>query len=86
MRLLPDENLSPAVSAFSPRRRCGTCQPEWGTVARYLLSILLWWVGSVDPRDVGDLRRFGRLAEEPFGVCRVGGAEYTGTLVADCFG
>jgi len=38
-------------------------------------------VGSVDPRDFGDLRRFGRFVDEPFGV---GGVECAGTLVADC--
>jgi hypothetical protein len=51
---------------------------------RYLLGVLLWLVGSVDPRDLRDLRRFGWFADEPFRVCGVGGVEYAGALVADC--
>lgn len=43
-------------------------------------------VGSVDPRGVGELRRFGPFADEPFGVCGVGGIAYTGTLVTDRLG
>jgi len=43
-------------------------------------------VGSVDPRDFRDLRRFGRFADESFGVFGVGSVEYAGTLVADCLG
>ena len=43
-------------------------------------------VGSVDPRDFRDLRRFGRFADEPFRVFGVGGVEYAGTLVADGLG
>ena len=50
------------------------------------MSILLWLVGSVDPRGFGYLWWFGRCADEPFGVCGVGGVEYTGPLVADCLG
>ena len=43
-------------------------------------------VGWVDPRAGGELRWFGRLADEPFRACGVGGVEYAGTLVADCLG
>src|SRR5574337_565594 len=43
-------------------------------------------VGSVDPRNVGDLRRFGWFADEPFWVFGVGGVEYAGTFVADRLG
>jgi hypothetical protein len=53
---------------------------------RCLLSVLLWMVGSVDPRDFRDLRPFGRFADEPFRVFGAGGVEYAGTLVADCLG
>ncbi|ORB10955.1 hypothetical protein BST37_21595 [Mycobacterium noviomagense] len=53
---------------------------------RGIYCILLWLVGAVDPRDFGDLRRFGRLADEPFGMCGISGVEYAGALVADCFG
>jgi hypothetical protein len=55
-------------------------------VARYLLSVLLWLVGSIDPRGFGDRRRFGRFADEPFRVCGVGGGEYAGAFVADHLG
>ena len=53
---------------------------------RYLLSVLLWSVGSVDPGVFRDRGWFGRFADEPFGVCGVGGAEDAGTLFADCLG
>ena len=53
---------------------------------RCLVSVLLWLVGSVDPRGVGHSRWFGRFAAEAFGVCGVGGAEYAGTLVTDGLG
>jgi hypothetical protein len=43
-------------------------------------------VGSVDPRDFGDLWWLGRFADEPFRVFGVGGVEYAGTLVAYCLG
>jgi hypothetical protein len=43
-------------------------------------------VGSVDPRDFGDLGRFGRSADESFRVCGVGVGEDGGALVADDLG
>ncbi len=67
-----------------PRRASEPVNLNEATVERYLLSILLWLVGSVDPRGLGDLRRHGRFADEPFGVCGVGGVEDAGALVANC--